>query len=401
MKSKSFRIAFGILVLSMMVLGSFQVVNTALSSSARGTDAIVGVDAYNGYKVSNSMTTLNAPASGQGHLYYRTDQYDGYKVPVSAGEDVTIDWVWYGSASGIDLYFYNTNGAREVLTYNKFSYTFTTTAVGDGYIYFAIDGDKTYDRGNYGLSVSVSGGPAPDTTAPTCTITYPNEGVTVSGTITVTASASDNVGVEYVELGSSKDYTAPYEWDIDTTEYENGDYTVTCTAYDAAGNSASDTNGFTIDNGVAPPPTNELTSGETVYSSLSTTGEEEMWTIQVGTGVDAMRSVLNCGSADFDLYGRLGAEPTTSTYDWRGYTYGGEDVTFDFPGAGTWYIMVRVYSGSGSYDLTVTLSTATPPEPWGNGGKYAIIVGISDYASISDLSYCDEDASDIYNFLNG
>jgi len=33
--------------------------------------------------------------------------------------------------------------------------------------------------------------------------------------------------------------------------------------------------------------------------------------------------------------------------------------------------------------------------------RYAVIVGISDYASISDLSYCDEDATDWYNHLTG
>ena len=31
--------------------------------------------------------------------------------------------------------------------------------------------------------------------------------------------------------------------------------------------------------------------------------------------------------------------------------------------------------------------------------KYAVIVGISDYSAISDLSYCDEDATDWYNHL--
>jgi hypothetical protein len=125
-----------------------------------------------------------------------------------------------------------------------------------------------------------------------------------------------------------------------------------------------------------------------------------MWTIQVPAGKASMYSVLTCGSADFDIYGRLGAEPTTSTYDWRGYTGGGEEVTFSNPGAGTWYIMVRSYSGSGSYSLTVTLNDPVSTS-WGNGGKYAIIVGISDYQSISDLNYCDEDATDWYNFLNG
>src|SRR5438876_8593403 len=39
-----------------------------------------------------------------------------------------------------------------------------------------------------------------DTTAPTVSITSPASGVTVSGTITVTASASDNVGVAGVQF---------------------------------------------------------------------------------------------------------------------------------------------------------------------------------------------------------
>jgi hypothetical protein len=141
-----------------------------------------------------------------------------------------------------------------------------------------------------------------------------------------------------------------------------------------------------------------FTCGVTASSSLAS--GSEMWTIAVPANTAAMDSVLTCGSADFDLYGRLGSAPTTSTYDWRGYTSGGEEVTMDLPGVGTWYIMVQVYSGSGAYSLTVTLSTATPPPPWGTGGKYAIIVGISDYASINDLSFCDEDATDFYNKLN-
>ncbi|TFH03951.1 MAG: hypothetical protein E4H14_15735, partial [Candidatus Thorarchaeota archaeon] len=110
---------------------------------------------------------------------------------------------------------------------------------------------------------------------------------------------------------------------------------------------------------------NVLTNGVTSTSSLAATGATEMWTIEVGANALSMYSVLTCGSADFDLYGRRGAAPTTSTYDWRGYTSGGEEVTFNAPGAGTWYIMVRSYSGTGSYGLTVTItyggSDTTPP----------------------------------------
>jgi hypothetical protein len=215
-----------------------------------------------------------------------------------------------------------------------------------------------------------------------------------------------------------------------------------------------------------------------------------MWYIDVGADAESMYSVLTCGSSDFDLYGRLGAEPTTSTYDWRGYTSGGEEVTFNDPGEGIWYIMVRDYSGSGSYELTVTITYSgpdtTPPVininspsdgatvsstsvtvawtgsdadsgidyyqiridggSWTNKGtstshtytglsetshtvnvqaydqagnyatdsvsftvdtsstnveKWAVIVGISDYDAINDLSYCDEDATDWYNFVTG
>jgi hypothetical protein len=226
------------------------------------------------------------------------------------------------------------------------------------------------------------------------TITAPTGG-TVSGTITITATATDNIGVDYCTFDGQTDSSAPFSWTFDTTAEANGAFDIVVTAFDEAGNSASDTVTVTIDNSV---PDNSLTSGVTVYSSLSGTGQTEMWTMQVGSGISNMHSVLNCGSNDYDLYGRLGAEPTTSTYDWRGYTTGGETIDFSSPGAGTWYIMVRSYSGSGAYDLTVTLQEPVSAD-WGTGGKYAIIVGISDYDYISDLSYCDEDATDIYNFL--
>jgi len=36
----------------------------------------------------------------------------------------------------------------------------------------------------------------------------------------------------------------------------------------------------------------------------------------------------------------------------------------------------------------------------GTVNRYAVIVGISDYKAINDLSYCDEDATDWYNFLS-
>ena len=50
--------------------------------------------------------------------------------------------------------------------------------------------------------------------------------------------------------------------------------------------------------------------------------------------------------------------------------------------------------------ITVTVDNGgTPPPPPPTGDKFALLVGISDYKAISDLSYCDEDVTDWYNYL--
>jgi len=95
-----------------------------------------------------------------------------------------------------------------------------------------------------------------DITAPATSITAPANGATVSGTTTITASATDNVGVTKVELYidgalQSTDTASPYSWSWNTTAFANGTHTLTTKAYDAAlnvGTSASVS--VTVSNGV-------------------------------------------------------------------------------------------------------------------------------------------------------
>lgn len=101
--------------------------------------------------------------------------------------------------------------------------------------------------------------PSPDTTPPTVRITSPASGATVSGTITVTATASDNRGVTGVQffldgvLGAD-DTTTPYSASWDTTTASNGSHTLTAVARDAAGNrTTSDPVTVTVSD-AAPPP---------------------------------------------------------------------------------------------------------------------------------------------------
>ncbi|MCE3264307.1 MAG: peptidase, partial [Pseudoduganella sp.] len=83
-----------------------------------------------------------------------------------------------------------------------------------------------------------------DTTRPTVAISSPGASSTVTGTATVTANASDNVGVTRVELKVNStviasDIAAPYSFAWDTKGVANGMATLTAIAYDAAGNVAS------------------------------------------------------------------------------------------------------------------------------------------------------------------
>ncbi|QRK05921.1 S8 family serine peptidase [Archangium violaceum] len=96
----------------------------------------------------------------------------------------------------------------------------------------------------YSSFISCGGGGGDDTTAPTTSISSPTSGSTVSGTTTISASASDNVGVSKVEFyaGSSllgTDTSSPYGLDWNTTTVADGTYSLTTKAYDAAGNVAT------------------------------------------------------------------------------------------------------------------------------------------------------------------
>lgn len=84
---------------------------------------------------------------------------------------------------------------------------------------------------------------APDPEPPTVMLTQPSTGAQLQGTVTVVATASDNVGVAGVQLlldgrPLGSELQAPYSYAFDTTGVGNGSYTLSATARDAAGNTA-------------------------------------------------------------------------------------------------------------------------------------------------------------------
>ena len=107
----------------------------------------------------------------------------------------------------------------------------------------------------------------PDTQQPVASMTAPTQGSTVSGTVTVSATATDNIGVTSVEflldgVSLGTDTTAPYAVQWDTTTTSNGPHALSARARDAAGNFGvtSGVVNVTVDN-TAPPLPPDLMAG--------------------------------------------------------------------------------------------------------------------------------------------
>ncbi|HEV2202542.1 MAG TPA: S8 family serine peptidase [Bryobacteraceae bacterium] len=92
------------------------------------------------------------------------------------------------------------------------------------------------------VTVTVSNGT--DVTPPSVSITSPLPGTTVSKSVTVTTSATDNVGVVSVDLyvdGAriATDTAAPFNFTWNTSHFAHGSHTLQAAAHDAAGNTGT------------------------------------------------------------------------------------------------------------------------------------------------------------------
>jgi hypothetical protein len=108
----------------------------------------------------------------------------------------------------------------------------------DGYL---VRSDGTKIAGSDAVQVGFTT-TVPDTIKPTVVISAPRDGDTVTGSITITATATDNVGVAGVTFKldgtalGAEDTTAPYSFAWATAAVTNGTHVLTALARDAAGN---------------------------------------------------------------------------------------------------------------------------------------------------------------------
>jgi len=152
------------------------------------------------------------------------------------------------------------------------------------------------------IANSSGGGGGGDTTAPTVSISSPTAGSTVSGTVTITASASDNVGVSKVEIyvdGALRvtDTASPYTWSWNTTTFANSSHTISAKAYDAAGNIGTSSN--------VSVTVNNTTSSQQLLANPGFESGAVSWTASSGVIDNSTSEAAHSGSwkAWMDGYG--------------------------------------------------------------------------------------------------
>mgnify|MGYP001591367620 CR=1 FL=1 len=227
---------------------------------------------------------------------------------------------------------------------------------------------KSDAAGNVGSSsvvaVTVNNATGTDTTPPTTAVSSPSAGAQISGTISIAASASDNVGVTKVEffvdgslIGSAP--SAPYSAAWNTTTATNGAHSLTTRAFDAAGNvGTSAAVSITVNNNTTG---SALQNGVPESNLGGAAGSTATYTLSVPSGATSLSFKLSGGTGDADMYVKFGSAPTTSSYDCRPYVNGNNE-TCDISAvqAGTYYVMIQgfaAYSGGslvGSFSSTAS-----------------------------------------------
>lgn len=198
---------------------------TAIASDATGNITTSSGVTITVLDVSAPSVSVTAPANGA-HVAGTVT------VSASASDNVGVTSLQF-QLDGVNL------GAAITAAPYTLSWD-TTTATAGSHTLTAIASDAA---GNHGTSASVT--VTVDNSAPTVSVTAPAGGALLKGTVSVTASASDNIGVASVQfqldgvnLGAPVT-TAPYSVSWNTTTATVGAHSLTAIATDASGNATT------------------------------------------------------------------------------------------------------------------------------------------------------------------
>lgn len=274
--------SWGLHIAGYTTVSSMKAYNNVIAHNGRG--GIMIWMAVGGVDIKNNVIYQNAG--------YGLDSYDAH------GSGVVVDRnLVFGNGSGN----YNFAGGG-----SDYSYTLGTTissaplfvnstsagfdahlSAGSPAINAALNLSSVFTTDMDGATRAASGawdlgvykyGTTTDTTPPTISLTAPANNATISGlSVTVSATASDNVGVAGVQFKlnganlGGEDTSAPYSIALNTTTLINGTHTLSAVARDAAGNQTTATAvSVLVNNLVNTPPTVSSIANQTITAGTST-----------------------------------------------------------------------------------------------------------------------------------
>jgi hypothetical protein len=250
------------------------------------------------------------------------------------------------------------------------------------------------------VGVSWSSDPTPvtvsnDLTPPTITMTAPAAGAVLAGPISVTATASDNVGVVGVQFSLDNNSlgaeltTSPYTVPWDTAKSADGTHTLTAVARDAAGNkTTSSAVAVTVDNASPAVAVTSPSSGATLSSTVTVTaGASDNVAV---AGVQFVLDGANLGAEDtsapysaaWDTRTASGGPHTLAAIarDTAGHRTTSTAVTVNvFNGSG---ITMRIEDGNTAIEYAGAWNLGNQSRPW-SGGTASVGFAVNQNATLT------------------
>ena len=240
-----------------------------------------------------------------------------------------------------------------------------------------------------------------DTTAPAVSVASSG----TSGTMTFTATASDNVGVTRVEflidnVLKGTDTAAPYSLAFDSTTIANGSHSLTAKAYDAVGNVGMSTAVIFTVNNVADTTFSESESNGTVAAAnivarsytaivgtMGNTTDKDFFAVSLNAGETLTLGMTGPTGNDYDLYLVNAAGATLASSAGSTST---ESLTYtNGVSATTVYVKVISFSGSSTtatYTVSVSYAAATSSQLIANSGFESGAIGWTATTGVIDNS---------------
>ena len=309
------------------------------------------------------VVTITAPANG-------TTVYGTINISATATDNIGVTKLWFAVDGNVVSPFYFSA---------PYTYALNTTGLTDGvHVLKATAEDAVGNNSNGTSSIIVTHvAPPTDTTLPIVAITAPAGGSTVSGSVNLVASSSDNVGVagvkffvDSVQLGG-EDIALPYVSSWNTASTSNGAHAIVAVSRDAAGNTATDTISLTVNNTVTASA-NMI--GNPSVETVGTGGLPQGWS-KGGWGTN--NAVLS-----YPVSGQDGARAIqvqiTSYTDGDGKWYFVPKTVV----AGTPYLFTDYYTSTATSTLTAWFILSNGTSKYVDIGRVSPSAGWSQFATL-------------------